>query len=107
MGWGEQASIVLPECDSLLPRHTGASCQWPIDGQIMRGVSRTKDERIKGGGPDQRKKSESECSCQWSFDHRQCICHTVHQDVSQKNTLVNATTTLYRACINHIQRFFP
>ena len=24
------------------------ACQWPIDGQIMKGVSRTKDKRIKG-----------------------------------------------------------
>ena len=23
-------------------------CQWPIDGQIMKGVTQTKDERIKG-----------------------------------------------------------
>ena len=26
----------------------GGGCQWPIDGQIMKGVSRTKDKRIKG-----------------------------------------------------------
>ena len=23
-------------------------CQWPIDGQIMKGVSQTKDKRIEG-----------------------------------------------------------
>ena len=49
VGMKGTATHCPPQSVSLFCQDKGVpACQWPIDGQIMKGVSRTKDKRIKG-----------------------------------------------------------